>query len=131
MDINMSKETVQKQTKKIPTLPMQELINLSNLNVRQISALGKDSKVYTLKQIRRDEELFNIELDLDEKFKQLNNQIKSMNTDLREMKQIFLILAKNFKNFVSKDELSNIKDKVASFKFEELATEDDLAKINN
>ncbi len=127
----MSKETVQKQTKKIPTLPMQELINLSNLNVRQISALGKDSKVYTLKQIRRDEELFNIELDLDEKFKQLNNQIKSMNTDLREMKQIFLILAKNFKNFVSKDELSNIKDKVASFKFEELATEDDLAKINN
>ena len=131
MDINMSKETMQKQTKKIPTLPMQELINLSNLNVRQISALGKDSKVYTLKQIRRDEELFNIELDLDEKFKQLNNQIKSMNTDLREMKQIFLILAKNFKNFVSKDELSNIKDKVASFKFEELATEDDLAKINN
>ncbi len=131
MGINIDKETVIEQNEKKIVLPMHEIINFSNINLKQISGLEKDSKIYGIKQVRRDENLFTNELELDEKFKQLNNEIRSINDDLREMKQTFLVLAKNFKNFVSKDELSTIKDKVNSFKFEELATEDDLNQIIN
>jgi hypothetical protein len=130
MGINIGKETIQVENKKVSTLSMQELTALSTINLRQISALEKDSKLYNLKQMKRDEDLFSAELELDEKFKRLHNETISVNDDLRDIKQLFLVLAKNFKNLVSKDELSTIKDKVNSFKFEELATNDDLNRLN-
>ncbi len=130
MGINIGKETIQVENKKVSTLSMQELTALSKINLRQISALEKDSKLYNLKQMKRDEDLFSAELELDEKFKRLHNETISVNDDLRDIKQLFLVLAKNFKNLVSKDELSTIKDKVNSFKFEELATNDDLNRLN-
>ena len=127
MELNIngkSKKTSKKKKKEI--IPIEEINKLQQLNLKNISSLEEASKDYNKKQIQRDEDWFNIEVSLDEKMKILNSETKSIKNELRQMKQTFSVLAKNFRNFVKKDEINIMQNRISSMKFEELATEQDL-----
>lgn len=119
------KKTGKKKDKE-EQIPLSEIKMLYSLNIKALSSLEKDSKLYNFKQDRREVILSQTEQEISEGINSLKKNIESINEQLSKIKKEFTLIAKNFKTFVKKDELLHVNNKINSFKFEEYITEEEL-----
>jgi hypothetical protein len=124
---NQSSDSKKTQNKE-PSISLPEIQEINNLNFKHIKALERDSSLYMFKQDRRDISWAQTELEIHESIQSLKSNVESIKENLNQINKDFTIIAKNFKTYVKTDELNHVKNKIDSFKFEQLVTEDELKK---
>ncbi len=107
-----------------------ELKKLLEINNKTILELEKESNIYQIQQEQRDNNWEQTKLEITEKIELLKNDIKELSTEIETIHKTIIKLIKNFKNIVKKTELQQLKNKIDSLKFEELATKEDLKFLN-
>jgi len=109
-------------------LSPEEIKRLHLLSLSSLSNLEKQAQLYEVKQIQRDAQLEETNMNTNQDINNIKEEINRLKKNIDELKKTFTMLIKNFRNIVKKKELETISKKIDSMNLEFLATDDYFSK---
>ncbi len=107
-------------------LSQEELNTLHTFNLKALTNIEKQAQIHDIRQEQRDCQLEESDLAITQDLSLIKQELISLNENLEQLKITFLLIVKNFRNTVKKQELNAMEKKIESIQFEFLATDQEF-----